>query len=121
MAVTDRLRRRSPRASTERWPGKYLIEDENSSGWRECLVLDLSNLGVGLELVDDAHPALIGRTIHVEVDLSDNSSISLRLTGEVRNLRPAMHGGTRVGVEFTGLSEREEAVLKTMEYLNIRW
>jgi len=115
------LRRRAPRASTERWPGKYLVDDDQSSGWRECVVLDLSNLGVGLELVDKAHPALFGRRIQVEVDVGESSAISLHLAGVVRNLSPGTRGGTRVGVEFIGLSEREQAILKTMEYLNICW
>lgn len=118
--MADRLRRRAPRAPAERWPGKYLIEDE-PAGWRRCVVLDLSNLGVGLELVEDAHPALMGRHIQVEVDVGNSGALSLRLAGVVRHLNSAESGGTRVGVEFTGLSEREEAVLKTMEYLDIRW
>ncbi|HAM00626.1 MAG TPA: hypothetical protein DCQ30_00120 [Acidimicrobiaceae bacterium] len=119
--MTGNLRRRAPRAATEQWPGKYLIDDDQSSGWRECIVLDLSNLGVGLESVDEVHPAPIGQSIQVEVDMGDSASIHLRLAGVVRNLGPGKAGRTRIGVEFTGLSEREEAVLKTMEYLNIRW
>lgn len=119
--MADRLRRRAPRAPAERWPGKYLIEDDEPTGWRHCVVLDLSNLGVGLELVEEAHPALIGRHIQIKVDVGDSGGLSLRLAGVVRHLSPAEPGGTRVGVEFTGLSEREQAVLKTMEYLNIRW
>ena len=115
------LRRRAPRASTERWPGKYLVDDDQSLGWRECIVLDLSNLGMGLELVDKAHPALFGRRIQVEVDVGESSAISLHLAGVVRNLNPGTRGGTRVGVEFIGLSEREQAILKAMEYLNICW
>lgn len=98
-----------------------MVEDEKESGWHECIVLDLSNLGVGLELVGEARAALIGQSIQVEVDLGDTSSIRLRLAGVVRNLTPGRRGETRVGVEFTGLSEREEAILKAMEYMNIRW
>lgn len=119
--MTGNLRRRAPRAYAERWPAKYLFEEDESSGWQNCVVLDVSNLGIGLELFGDAHPVLIGRTIQVEVDLGDTNSISVRVRGEVRNLGPGRHGGVRVGVEFTELSEREQAVLKTMEYLNIRW
>ncbi len=119
--MTGNLRRRAPRANAERWPGKYMLEEDESSRWQKCVVLDVSNLGIGLELLGEAHPVLIGRTIHVEVDLGDTNSISLRLRGVVRNLGPGRHGGIRVGVEFTELSEREQAVLKTMEYLNIRW
>ena len=115
------LRRRVPRVSTEHRPGKYLVRDEQFSGWRECVVLDLSHLGVGLQVVGEAHPELIDRSIQVEVEVGESSTTSLRLTGMVRNLSPGKRGGTRIGVEFIGLSEREQAILKTMEYLDVRW
>jgi hypothetical protein len=49
-------------------------------------------------------------------------SVSLRLVGRVRNVRPAEFGrGLRVGVEFDDLSETEEAILRVFELMRIFW
>ena len=42
-------RRRVPRQAV-RWSGKCLLEDEAGAGWAECQVLDISLIGVGIEI-----------------------------------------------------------------------
>jgi len=119
--VDDKHRRRFPRVSADSWPGKYVVEDDPSSGWHECSLIDLSLLGMGLELLGPSSPELIGRRILVHVDVGEGKSIALRLAGVVRNLHPGPSGSTRAGIEFTDLSEGERSVLTMMEHLKIRW
>jgi c-di-GMP-binding flagellar brake protein YcgR len=119
--VGENLRRRVPRASVEPSAGKYIVEDEPLAGWRECVLIDLSLLGMGVELFGPVHPSLTGRRLRVEVDVGESSSVSLCLLGVVRNLSPGELGGTRVGIEFTELSEREQTVLEVMKFLDLRW
>jgi len=119
--VEERHRRRAPRVSADTWPGKYVVEDDPSSGWHECLLIDLSLLGMGLELFGPSSAGLIGRRVLVHIDVGEGKSIALRLAGAVRNLNPGPSGGTRAGIEFTDLSEGERSVLRMMEHLKIRW
>ncbi len=119
--MEPQLRRRTPRISVDHWPAKYTVADDPQSGWHECVLLDVSLLGMGAELFGPTSSALIGRRLSVEVDVGTESSISLRLAGVVRNVRPGEEGGTRAGIEFVGLSESDLSVLKLMEQLNIRW
>lgn len=115
------LRRRTPRVDTEQWPGKYSLDDDPWSIWRECCLLDISILGMGLELFGTTSEQLIGRRVLVHIDIAGGGSMSLHLSGVVRYLSPGQFGGTRAGIEFTGLSDGERSVLKVMEHLNAFW
>lgn len=119
--MNDQHRRRVPRVSADSWPGKYVVDDDPSSGWYECVLIDLSLLGMGLELFGPSDTALVGRRILVHVDVGEGKSIALRLAGVVRNANTGPSGTTRAGIEFTDLSEGERSVLKMMEHLKIRW
>ena len=44
-----------------------------------------------------------------------------RLLGEIKNTGPTRKGGTRVGVEFSGLSETELSILGAMEMTATAW
>lgn len=115
------LRRRAPRAQTDPWPGKYVIDDDTWTVWNECRLLDISVLGIGLELFGPVDPSLVGQRLVIHVDVGGGQALSLRFTGTVRNLIPGRFGGTRAGVEFSGLSEDEQSVLQVMEHLSLRW
>ncbi|HAM02715.1 MAG TPA: hypothetical protein DCQ30_10910 [Acidimicrobiaceae bacterium] len=114
-------RRRVRRAPTEPWPGKYTIDDDPLAGWHECRLLDISVLGLGLELFGPVHPNLVDRPLVVHVDVAGGQALSLRFAGTVRNLIPGRFGGVRVGVEFTDLSDGERSALAVMEHLNLSW
>ena len=115
------LRRRTPRVPTTGWLGKYVIEDAPGDESAECQVLDISAIGVGLELFGEVSADLIGRRLIVQVQSPVGDSVSIRLVGQVRNTGPGPEGGTRAGLEFVGLSETERAILNVMELMQIAW
>lgn len=79
------------------WSGRYSIEDEPGGG--DCRVLDISAMGVGLELFGAVPDDLIGSRI--EVSVPNGTSSGIRLVGDVRNMSPGRNGGARAGVEFS--------------------
>ena len=95
------------------------MEDNPESGWSECQVIDISVLGVGVKLLGEVSNDLIGHRLVVQVQAPVGESVSIRLIGRVRNLSHP-EGGTRVGLEFVGLSETEQAILKVMELMKLR-
>jgi c-di-GMP-binding flagellar brake protein YcgR len=115
------LRRRAPRVITPGWLGIYIVEDDSRAGWGDCRVLDLSILGVGLELFGTVPDDLVGHRIVVQISVSVGTSISLRLVGEVRNTADGPQGGNRVGMEFVDLSDTERAVIGVIEKLGATW
>jgi len=113
-------RRRVPRVSAG-WLGKYRVEDDPQSDWGECQLIDISIVGVGLELFGVVPDDLIGHQLAVEVHTPVGASVSIRLVGEVRNSGPGPEGGTRAGMEFVDLSETEQQMLHVMELLQVVW
>jgi hypothetical protein len=106
-------RRRLPRQQAG-WTGVCLIENELSTvGWRECHVLDISVLGIGVTLVDHRVDALVGQNIAVEFPAASDA-VSVRLGGVIKNARRIEHPLellVRVGIEFGGnLSVTELAI-----------
>jgi len=94
------------------------VEGRRRFEWRDCLVLDISRLGVGLSL-DGAIPKdLIGDRIVVEVHLP-GTSVIIRLKGEVRHAAHDVRGGARIGMEFVELSEIERSVLDVLEVVPV--
>lgn len=84
-------------------------------------MMDISVIGVGLELFGAVPEDLIGHQLAVEVHTPIGASVSIRLVGEVRNTGPGPEGGTRVGLEFVDLSETERQMLHVMELLQVVW
>jgi hypothetical protein len=110
-------RRRLPRQGAD-WPGRYTLDGET---WGACEVLDISILGAGVELFEPPDGELMGRQITVEVETPAGASITLRMTGQIRNIAPGPKGGTRVGTEFANLSETERAILDVLEHMRVVW
>ncbi len=115
------FRRRAPRVATEGWPGRYIVEDDPHSGWIECRVLDISLIGVGLELFGHIESDLLGHRLIVHVQTPVGESVSIRLVGRVMNVGKGNEGGTRAGLEFVGLSDSEQSILKTLELMRVAW
>lgn len=114
-------RRRAPRIHTPGWSGKCIVEDDPEAGWNECRLLDVSLLGLGLEIMASATEEIIGRRLVLHIDVDGGASISLRLVGPVKRVDEGEFGGTRIGVEFLGLNETEQSVLKIIEHLRVGW
>jgi hypothetical protein len=119
------FRRRVPRIATTSWSGRYVVEDDPESEWRECRVLDVSVLGVGLELFptdsDNDSGLLVGHRLVIQVQAPVGESISVRLMGTVKNVGSGAQGGIRVGLEFVGLSDTEQAIVTVIEQLQVSW
>ena len=114
--------RRRVSRQTASWAGFCHIEGESPAGWRDCEVVDISPLGLGVTFNHPEPWELVGRRIAVDAP-TIGSSVNLRLEGEIRNAMPASEGGVRVGIEFVGLSEEEvaiTAVLGQMRYGELR-
>jgi len=115
------LRRRAPRFATGGWPGQCRVEDDPESSWTECSVLDISLLGVGVEVLSEAPGDIVGQQLVVQVVPPLGHAISLQLLGIVRNQHPLSDGRTRVGLEFADLSDTERSILSVFEQLKICW
>src|SRR5579863_2945756 len=105
--MDERRRRRVPRVATSGWSGTYTDEDVA----HHCRVIDISVLGLGLELLGDVPGDLIGHRLSIEIQAPVGGSVRLRLVGRVRNVSPTKDGSTRAGLEFVDLSETERAIL----------
>lgn len=113
-------RRRVPRQPAG-WVGSCHLDGEAASGWRDCRVIDISTLGLGITLHHPRPSELVGRRLVVEVP-AFGDSVNVRLAGDVKNILPARGLGraVRVGIEFTRLSNVEEAVVSSLSTMSAR-
>lgn len=115
-------RRRLPRQAAG-WAGKYCVEGDDPEAWHPCHVLDISVVGVGVELFGPVSHSqdLLGRRVVVEVETPTGASLSIRARGEVRNVSSGPEGGTRVGMEFVDLTETELSILDALVVMGALW
>jgi hypothetical protein len=106
------FRRRVPRQIAG-WVGHCRIDGDPVDEARECRVLDISEFGVGILLHHPRGSELIGRHVSVETP-KQGVSVNIRLEGEVRNAVPSDGGSVRLGIEFVGLTELEQSVVKAL-------
>ena len=114
-------RRREERQSAL-WNGLCHIQDEPYL-WRECAIIDVSTLGVAIDLCHPDPIELLGlwqdgalrldmsRRITVRLELSPSADVTV--TGEVRNAGSGSgsDGIVRAGIEFVGLDETERSIV----------
>ena len=99
------LRRRVPRQLAG-WSGTCLMDGEAETDRRECHVVDISMLGLGLVVQHPSPSGLVGGRISVEVSAVDDR-VNIRLEGVVRYATVTSGGAARVGVEFDDDEETE--------------
>jgi hypothetical protein len=105
--------------------GRCHIEDEPSDLWRECAIIDISTLGVGIDLL---HPGAVERlgtwqdeevrmrlNLHITVLLELGPSVAMTVAGLVRNAGSRPDGIVRVGIEFVRVTETERAIVELLE------
>lgn len=115
----EEQRRRVPREPAG-WPGSYRFDtDDGAAG--ECRVIDISIIGAGVEVHGTLPDRVVGRRVVVEAQAPSGGSISLRITGECRYVSPGGAGGTRVGIEFTDLTETERSILAVLGKMQVVW
>ena len=109
-------RRRVPRQPAD-WAGLCRIENESAAGWRDCRVIDISMLGIGITFEYPSATELIGRRISVEVP-AVGDSVRIRLEGEIKNTAMICEGSIRVGIEFVGLTEAELTITTALSAMS---
>ena len=105
------LRRRVPRQLAG-WSGTCVMEGEPDAERRDCRVIDISMLGLGLILQHPSPSSLVGGRVSVEVSAVDDR-VNIRLEGIVRHATVTPGGAVRVGVEFDNESENEPFSITT--------
>jgi hypothetical protein len=122
--VMPEQRRRVPRQEVAR-SGKYAFEDNPQSAWIECRVLDLSVLGVRIEIFEPDPNVFIGRGITIETEKESTLTGELkaaRLVGVIRNVASESNGTTQVGIQFVGdLTWSERALLDSYDRMRLSW
>lgn len=113
------FRRRAPRVPTD-WIGRCGLEDQRQTEWA-CTVIDISLIGVGVEISVDEPADLVGRKLIVDVRPPIGTSVRLQLLGRVMNQGRTAGGRTRLGLQFVDLTESEAAVLQVIEQMRIFW
>jgi hypothetical protein len=99
------------------WGASYRLSGEPVGAWRHCRVVDISMLGLGITF-DHPNPSeLTGRSISVNLP-GDGSCVNVRLEGEIRNATATMNRDLRVGIEFFGLSETEQAIAAVLSVMS---
>ena len=92
------VRRRVPRQLAG-WSGTCVMDNEPETERRECRIVDISMLGLGLVFQHPAPSNLIDGRISVQVSAVDDR-VNIRLEGIVRHATVTSGGVVRVGVEF---------------------
>ena len=101
--------RRVPRQAAG-WTGTCLIEEETGAAeWRDCWVLDISMLGLGIAFDHRRPSELTGRGISVQFP-AVSDQVSVRLEGQIKNIDVMRLGLVQAGIEFIGLSQEEQAI-----------
>lgn len=110
-------RRRVPRQPVG-LAGFCYIEGEDVARWRDCEVIDISSLGLGVTFQHPQPSGLVGRRIVVDAATVDDA-VTIRLEGEIRNAARTLEGDVRIGVEFVGLTHGEHAVTALLNEMRI--
>jgi hypothetical protein len=99
------------------WSASYQLAGDAAAGWRECRVVDISMLGLGITFDHPDPSALSGRLISVNLP-GDGSCVNVRLEGEIKNATLTMSRDLRVGIEFVRLSETEQAIAAVLSVMS---
>jgi len=99
------------------WAASYQMADEVALSWRDCRVVDISMLGMGITLARCESSDLVGRLISVNLP-GAASSVNVRLEGEIKSAVPTINRRLRIGIEFTELSEAEQAITAVLSVMS---
>jgi hypothetical protein len=88
------------------------MEGDPDTERRECRVIDISMLGLGLVFAHPSPSTLVGGRVAVEVSAVDDR-VNIRLEGIVRYATVTTGGTVRVGVEFDDDAETEPYTIST--------
>ena len=118
--MKTKTRRRLPRQLAD-WPGTYHFDNDAEVATDTCRVMDISRMGVGVEVYGDTPVDPIGHRLAADVRGPAGGSIGLHMEGRVRNVTLGSSGGVRLGIEFIGLTDIERAIVDSLEQMQIAW
>jgi hypothetical protein len=99
------------------WSASYRLAGEHAAEWRDCRVVDISMLGLGITF-DHPNPSeLAGHLVSVNLP-GHGSCVNVRLEGEIRNAVMTMGRDIRVGIEFVKLTETEQAITAVLSVMS---
>jgi|HubBroStandDraft_5_1064220.scaffolds.fasta_scaffold523541_2 hypothetical protein len=107
--------------ATTGWLGACILEGDSRAGSGDCRVIDISVIGVGLELFGAVTEYLIWRRTVVHVSVSVGSSVSPSSGCGSQGHDSETTRQVRVGLEFVDLSETERAIIDVIEKLGAAW
>jgi PilZ domain len=99
------------------WVASYQLAGEQDAGWRDCRVVDISMLGLGITFDHPDPSALAGRLVSVNLP-GHGSCVNVRLEGEIKNASATLSRDIRVGIEFVRLSETEQAITAVLSVMS---
>ena len=109
--MAEHLRRAVPRQPAD-WFGFYRFDKLGGEPWRCCRVIDISPMGVGLELF----------AVAPGEELSGLITVSIELRGTTRNVvRSKTEDSARIGVEFSAPTEAAKKYIRTISGVKSRW
>jgi hypothetical protein len=111
LPLRDRRHTRSVPRQPVAWAGRYRLADRDVALWHDCLVVDVSLGGAGLELFG---PTPSETLVTVELCRIGSQPNGLQLRARVRHAGETPDGTARVGVEFEALSDLERALLDSL-------
>jgi hypothetical protein len=98
------------------WIGSFKLAGESASGWRECRIVDVSALGLGISFDYPEPNGLVGRFISLNLS-GDGGAVNVRLEGEIKNAALA-GSGVRAGIELVRVSETQQAITALLNAMN---
>jgi PilZ domain len=99
------------------WAASYQLAGDSAGGWRDCRVVDISMLGIGITFGHPNPAELTGRLISVNLP-GDGNCVNVRLEGEIKNTAVTMGRDIRIGIEFIRLSETEQAITAVLSVMS---
>ena len=110
--------RRTERLAAGR-SGFCRIQSDPGVEWLQCRLIDVSMLGLGIDVQHPSPAALIGRDVTVDVSPFEDS-VNFRLKGTIREATPMSAAGTiRVGIAFGRLSTSERYMIDVLTWSQV--
>jgi len=95
------------------------IDSDPRDEWLHCRLVDVSMLGLGIDVQHPAPTASIGRRITVEI-LPFGDSVNFRLEGSIREATRMRAGGTiRVRIAFGRLTTSERYMIDVLTWTEV--
>jgi hypothetical protein len=99
--------------------GLCRIESHPGDEWLQCRLIDVSMLGLGIDVQHTAPTALAGRHVTVQVSPFEDS-VNFRLEGSIREAKPmTAEGSIRVGIAFGRLSTSERYMIDILTWTDV--